>query len=427
MDIEAFRSNLEAWRRLSTEEQISKIGERLPDREPDPSNGRIKWGIVSPGLGYGGAEAWLEALVKAVGDKVSWQGLCLLDGRSRETSLGDAMPISGGQAQAIELAQRCDAVLTWSPTPFLAGHTRLVYVSHLPVGELPPADGYVAVSELAVQPAGCPVIWNGVDANRLMAPKSRDEMFAAWGVPPGAKVAGYLGRLAPEKNPRAMARLVRSLPEPWHVVVVGAGRVELEPTDRLHVVGPEDHPGNALNAFDVLVVPSKYESFGLTLVEGLWLDKPVVSTAVGVALLHPELVNPIPFDADGPTLASAVMTATARPLSVEFREKLSMTRFGREWTDYLTAKPTPSLLAMAGSFLSSMATQLVHVLQGGDLHASSETQDERKATCLVCPSHEPADACTACGCGTVKALSFVGLDLSWKRSLSTSVCPDGKW
>jgi hypothetical protein len=81
----------------------------------------------------------------------------------------------------------------------------------------------------------------------------------------------------------------------------------------------------------------------------------------------------------------------------------------------------PSLSAMAGSFVGAV---VAHVADGGR-KASAEVRAQRAATCNACPLHDPQkDACTACGCGVIPALSFVGLDLGLKRSWASSVCPD---
>jgi hypothetical protein len=89
------------------------------------------------------------------------------------------------------------------------------------------------------------------------------------------------------------------------------------------------------------------------------------------------------------------------------------------WAASLTS-PAPSLGRMAVNFVKAGAA---HLADGGR-KASGEVQARRKALCDSCPKHDPAvDSCSACGCGTVKALSFVGLDLPLKRSWASSRCP----
>jgi glycosyltransferase involved in cell wall biosynthesis len=202
------------------------------------------------------------------------------------------------------------------------------------------------------------VIRNAVDVHRLEVRRSRAEMRRAWGVPPGSLVAGYLGRLSAEKDPHAMRRMIGHLPDDWHGVLVGSGAERIQPHPRLHLVGTDPAAGDVLSAFDVLVVPSHYESFGLTMAEGLWAGVPVVSTEVGIARLEPGLTRVIPVDADGPTLARAILddqadmrgTAERTGAGKLFaRERLSPDRFGREWTDLILAtapaRPAPRLAA----------------------------------------------------------------------------------
>jgi hypothetical protein len=83
----------------------------------------------------------------------------------------------------------------------------------------------------------------------------------------------------------------------------------------------------------------------------------------------------------------------------------------------------PGLLAMA----TDLAHAIIEHAADGFRHASPEQQAERKALCFACePYHEhDLDACRACGCGVIGAASFVGLDMTLKRSLASSRCPLG--
>jgi glycosyltransferase involved in cell wall biosynthesis len=331
-------------------------------------DGRVRVGLIGPCLHHGGAEAWQLALARHTDPaRITWLG-CAVTGGDSETSPGmvaatsELMPVSLGMQAALDLARRCDLLVTWAvagvdqlaasqPCP-----PRVIAVSHSPV-ESPwghevygasKADRFVAVSELAlsVLPADskptAEVIWNAVDPARLVVRRDRAAMLKTWGVPEGAKVAGYLGRLSAEKNPQAMTRLARSLPDGWWVVVVGdgceRGAMQSSRPGNLAVPGPDPAAGDVLAAFDVLVVPSQYESFGLTLAEGVWLGMPVVSTASGLAKLVPGISHIVPVEADGPTLAAAVLAALAEGPTSQAKAlvpRLEPERFGREWTSLL--------------------------------------------------------------------------------------------
>lgn len=339
--------------------------------EGSTSEGKIRCGLLCPCLNMGGAEAQQLAIARFTDpDKVRWVGCAVTEGEQSvdpgmRAQTSRLMPVTVGPDAARRLAGRCDVIISWAvgslaelvgPSP-----VKVVSVSHStldsPWGVAHNArasrvDRWVAVSELAL--AAIPksardeiptsVIWNAVDTDRLVVTRSREAMHARWGVPPGSKLAGYLGRLSAEKDPHAMRRMVEFLPPDWHAVLVGSGAERLEAHGRLHLVGNDPAAGDSLNAFDVLVVPSHYESFCLTLAEGLWMGRPIASTRSGLAKMVPGLTTLIPIDADGPTMARAVLAAVdiVHTLTPEFRERLGPVRFGREWTDLIVSLAPPS-------------------------------------------------------------------------------------
>ncbi|MDP9392762.1 MAG: glycosyltransferase [Actinomycetota bacterium] len=106
-------------------------------------------------------------------------------------------------------------------------------------------------------------------------------------------VVGCVGRLHERKGQldlvRAFARAVRREPRA-RLVLVGDGplrpRIEQEVTglglgDTVVLAGAQPDVAPWLASFDVLVVPSHYEGFNLTAVEGMLARLPVVATAAG--------------------------------------------------------------------------------------------------------------------------------------------------
>ena len=373
---------LDAWRRRSPEEQWLAInGDDAPFLpRPDSAGGRVRVGLLCPCLGLGGAEAWQLALARAVDpEAVLWRGAVVTDGRRGVAPamlgpLAATMPVGFGLHAAQALARSVDVLVSWSVLDHralmrgLADPPRVVLACHFP-GERPwtaaaeallgRVDRRVAVSELALdslpealRPA-TRVIWNAVDPARLRSTRDPAATRAGWGLPPDARVAGFLGRLAAEKGPGAMLRLAEALPPPWHVVLVGDGRerprleaeIERLRLDRVRLIPGTAAVGDALAAFDALIVPSRFESFGLTLAEGLWAGVPGGAPPVGVARIIPGLVRSVPLDPAGAELARAVLLdhehdRAGRAGRVEHaqafvRDRLGMARFGREWTDLL--------------------------------------------------------------------------------------------
>ncbi len=372
------RAALASWRQRSPEEQWLAIGGDDVPFAPgiEPARGRIRVGLFCPCLGLGGAEAWQLALASAVDPAaVVWRGAVVTEGKRSVTptmlgQLSQRMPVGYGLAAARTLASAVDVVVSWSVLDHdalcrgLDRAPKVILACHFP-GEMPWTDAaeqllarvdrLVAVSELAVDSlpgrlrSRADVIWNAVDPARLVPMRSPQQTRAGWGLPEGSKVAGYLGRLAPEKDPDALLRLAEHLPDPWSLVLVGDGReepalrakIDLFGLDRVRLIPGTDAVGTALAAFDALIVPSRYESFGLTMAEGFWAGVPVISTHVGLAKLVPGLVREIGFVPSGAELAHAVIADATEVESTQqrvkaaqtfARDRLDLALFGRNWT-----------------------------------------------------------------------------------------------
>jgi glycosyltransferase involved in cell wall biosynthesis len=141
------------------------------------------------------------------------------------------------------------------------------------------ASSRVAESSLNLRPGSVRTIHNGVPLPVERAPRPE---------PPGP-VIGAVARFSPEKGldvlVEAVARLGRG-----RLVLLGDGdeRPQLESlvqrlgiVDRVHFAGWVAPPWTARWSFDVLVVPSRSEGFGLAAVESMLAGIPVVATAVG--------------------------------------------------------------------------------------------------------------------------------------------------
>lgn len=112
-----------------------------------------------------------------------------------------------------------------------------------------------------------------------------------WGIPERAFVAGYVGRLAPEKNltflAEAVGRFVTKTAN-GHFLVVGSGPSEQNVrevfdrqgnSDRLHLVGSLEEQAliDAYHAMDVFVFASHTETQGMVLTEAMAAGRPVVA------------------------------------------------------------------------------------------------------------------------------------------------------
>lgn len=103
-----------------------------------------------------------------------------------------------------------------------------------------------------------------------------------------AFVIGFVGRLAVQKNPLLLAEVLRREPA-WHGILVGEGpersRVErfiaAHGMTNLRLAGAIPGVSRALRAFDVLVLPSRWEGLGLVLVEAMLAGVPIVASRAG--------------------------------------------------------------------------------------------------------------------------------------------------
>jgi glycosyltransferase involved in cell wall biosynthesis len=132
--------------------------------------------------------------------------------------------------------------------------------------------------------------------NGAAAPPSgrRAEIRARYGLRDDALVMGFVGRLceqkAPERLVRAFGRVAKQHPEA-HLLMIGSGpledmtRAEIAQSgaaDRIRLVS--DIPGpEAMQAFDLMVMPSRYEAMSYVMLEAEAFGLPMVLTRVGGA------------------------------------------------------------------------------------------------------------------------------------------------
>ena len=105
------------------------------------------------------------------------------------------------------------------------------------------------------------------------------------------------GRVSPEKGMdlavEACARLVEMGYDHIHWWIVGGGPAEEEVREKIRqlhmepyvtMLGMKNNPYPYINRADLYVQPSRYEAFGLTIVEALVLGKPIIATDTDGAL-----------------------------------------------------------------------------------------------------------------------------------------------
>lgn len=132
------------------------------------------------------------------------------------------------------------------------------------------------------------VIENGINVESVVSSKPFERKD--FGIPEDAYVIGMLGRLTSQKAPDTFihaAKLVNEIIPNTFYVIVGSGEEEdavkqyaKENNIRLLVTGWTDQPYSYLKMFDVAVLLSRWEGFGLAIAEYMAADKNFVATRV---------------------------------------------------------------------------------------------------------------------------------------------------
>jgi glycogen(starch) synthase len=206
-----------------------------------------------------------------------------------------------------------------------------------------------------VEPAEIAVIHNGIEPRGWRVPAATVAATRALHSPHGAPLVVYFGRLEWEKGVHdllaALPRLRRVHPG-TRLVVAGKGvqaAALVEQARKLRVRRSVDFVGHlpdrslvaCLAAADVVVLPSRYEPFGIVALEAAAAGAPLVaSTAGGLAelVVHGETGLSIePGDVDG--IVAGVRAVLADPAAAARRARAAKARLGTEfsWTGIAAA------------------------------------------------------------------------------------------
>jgi D-inositol-3-phosphate glycosyltransferase len=210
----------------------------------------------------------------------------------------------------------------------------------------------------------------------FFAPGDRGGARRAVGLPTDRAVLLFVGRIQPLKAPDVAIRALAHLADHTAVLVIVGGAsgaagdseeamarqlaVDLGVADRVWFVAPRPHHilSSYYRAADLVIVPSRSESFGLVALEAAACGIPVVASAVGglLNIVHDGVTGLLVDGRDPARYARAIsqllddpagaaaMGAAAAVRARRFTWSFTAARLRRLYTD-LAAKPAPELVA----------------------------------------------------------------------------------
>ena len=223
----------------------------------------------------------------------------IIHGHSSKAGALARLAVGGGRAVKVYTPH---AFVTMNPDMGLPG--RLLYrgLEHClallgdAVIATSPAELVHARSVLRIPEKKLFLVPNGIALPVGMPESARDELRKAWGVQDDEVVIGTVSRFVPQKDPELLIRAFARV-APGHrkarLVMVGDGplRQQIEKAAEVHgisravVLPGYVDGGQAMVAFDIFALSSRYEGFPYVLLDALAVGLPIVTTAVGGAEL----------------------------------------------------------------------------------------------------------------------------------------------
>ena len=242
--------------------------------------------------------------VASVADWIADRGIALLHTHSNRPNvvgrMAGALFRSQGLAVVAHYHNQYDD--KWERDPAMLSLERRLVAS---------TDAMIAVSEsvrrhvadnIGVDEQRIDVIPNGVDASAFTG-VDRSDARRALLLDATRPVVGLIGRITEQKGQEDFVEAALAIavdrPEPLFVMVGFAEDAELQQrlrqkiavfglSDRIRFLGNRDDMASVYAALDLVVAPSRWEGFGMMLIEAMAAGRPIVATRVGAI---PEIVR----------------------------------------------------------------------------------------------------------------------------------------
>lgn len=138
------------------------------------------------------------------------------------------------------------------------------------------------------------IIENGIDFSKFKdSDKYREITREKYNINKDEVVIGVVGRLTEQKDPMTSVKAFKLINEKYSntkLMFVGSGELENDVIhyakengiyDKVIITGWVNDVEKYIPAFDIAILPSKWEGFGLVLVEYMACNKPIVASNVG--------------------------------------------------------------------------------------------------------------------------------------------------
>ena len=147
------------------------------------------------------------------------------------------------------------------------------------------------------KPENIETLYNRIDVEAVQAEQvSREQARETLKLPLDAWIVGNVGRLHPDKDQttliKGFAKALPDLPAGSLLAIMGSGRLEqqlkqlaidLGVADSVRFLGQVPNGRRYFKAFNLFVLTSDYEPFGMVLLEAMAADVPVIATNCGGA------------------------------------------------------------------------------------------------------------------------------------------------
>lgn len=137
------------------------------------------------------------------------------------------------------------------------------------------------------------VIYNGIEIEKYCEKGNKRELMREFGIPEDAFVIGMVGRISEQKSPETFVEIANKLKskiENCYFILVGDGELrskvekkiyEYSLEDKFLITGWTNEVVKYISTFDISLLTSRWEGFGLVLAEYMASRKPIVASEVG--------------------------------------------------------------------------------------------------------------------------------------------------